>query len=308
MKSRPGQVSRAALGVVLTLAVGSCTGGGEVNSKRDALLPSSAYRMLASGQLYLLLGQPSSGNVWRVDISDRRDRRVTGNPQGYGVSWISGSSAGVVLADARSGVDELAELDGDRVVARPEGHTVTPAINDAGKVAFIQIPDVVNRVGEQTYRVAIAAADGKPARTIYGQSLPLAALAWGPYDELAVISAPGGAQPGITSELLVLSGDGEVRRRLHPGIGPISAPVWSRTAPAIAVNGYGGRSEIITPDGRERELPIGWTAGCWNPDGRHLLLLNGDRLALWSPARPDTVTTLGNLSTGPATGCAWVRP
>ena len=306
MLRRLRSTCRVILAVALLLAVASCTDRGEVRRAAGTLLPASAYQKLSGGKLYLLLGQPSSGNVWRVDISTKRDRQITHNPQGFGVSWISGSSAGVVLADARRGVDELAELHGDTVVPRPEGHTVTPAINEDGQIAFVQIPDIVNKSEPQNYRIAITSDNGIQPHSIYGQPLPLAALAWGPDRKLAFISIPEGMQPRVPPELLVLDADGQVSQRLHPRVTALSAPVWSPAAPAIAVNGSNGSSEVIFRDLREIALPAGWLAGCWNPQGTVLLLTKNDRIGLWRPTRPKGFQELGRVRTGPVTGCSWV--
>jgi hypothetical protein len=244
----------------------SCSGAGRKENPVGPL-PGSAYSVMSSGTAYLLIGKPGSGNVWQVDLKTHHSQQLTNNPSEYGISWISASSAGLAAADASTGVDNIS-IYRSRRLYNLAGYGGSPAISMAGSVAYIEVPDVVSHSGPQTWRIGVTSSSGGSTRVLYQQDQPdLGALAYGPNDDLAVISAPGphAGQPA-TTEVLVLSANGNIKKRVRPLIGDIGFLAWNDKAPGIAVGGLSGDEELINPaDSSDRRNTATVTAGNRSP-------------------------------------------
>jgi hypothetical protein len=292
---------------LVTLA--SCTERGRP-AEPDAPVPAGLASALRGETAYLLIGPPGSANVWRVDAAHPKGEQLTDNKGAFGVSWISASPAGLVLADARSSIDVVSVYRDHASQPLPAGHGGTPSVNADGQIAFVQVPDVVNRTGPQTFRISVTSTGGEPPQVRYQQATDMGALAWGPGNQLAVISAPGPRKGQGRPEVLVINGSGTVMTRLRPSIGEIGFLSWNAAAPGIAVGGMTDRSEIVTTDGRETPLPRGWRPLCWSPDGSKLLVGRDTEAGVWRPGASDRVDSLGKTGgSGPLLGCAWLtRP
>lgn len=285
---------------------------------------------MRDGSLYLLVGPPGSGNVWRLDLAAKSARQLTHNNNQDGVSWIAASPAGLVLADAATGVDVVSVYKGNK--SQPlAGHGGTPAISPSGQVAFIEVPDVVGNTGPQQWRIAVVTAPGQTPETYYEQPGPdMGALAWGPQNQLAVISAPGpradpttSAEPNVANSaspagspaaasaapaVLILDAHGKIESRITPSFAAIGFLAWSPAAPALAVGGITGQSELVdVSNGHTTALPAGWTPECWSPDGQSLVVTRGNDLGVVRIASPHSVHTVETMTPdAPVTGCSWL--
>lgn len=294
--------------VAALVVTSSCAGSGRQEAP-DGPIPDSAYSAMGNGTVYLLIGDPGSGNVWQVDLHNHRNVQLTHNRNAFGVSWLSASTAGLTLADASSGVDMVSVYRNNQA-RNLAGYGGAPAISATGAVAYIEVPDVVNQAVPQPWRIGVIPIAGGTSRVLYQQDSPdLGALAYGPDGQLAAISAPGPRNgQGSTPEVLVLSPDGTVKARVSPNIGEVGFLAWNDKAPGIAIGGLSGHSELINPtSGTQTALPNNWTPQCWSPDGTSLIVTQQDHIGIWRTAAPTRVDDLGPMPTKlPLTGCSWL--
>jgi hypothetical protein len=310
----PGLRAVAAGILALVLAVTSCTT--QHPGRQQSPIPAGLLTTLRGGTVYLLIGPPASANLWLADHAHPAGERLTANPPGLGISWASASAAGLALADARTSVDVVSSYHDHRVQPLPaaQGGSV-PAINPSGAIAYIGIPGAASGHGPDTWRVELTAAHGSPSRTLYQQPRPdLGAMAWGPDDQLAVVSSSCHG----TSQILILDSRGRVRTRLHADLASFCFLAWNTSAPGLAIGsnpglaltGTGARAEMLTTSGKQTMIPPGWLPMCWNPDGTTLLVAHGSTIGLWRPNAPAHISPLGTTGRfGPLNGCSWLpRP
>ena len=298
---------------VLVACQSSAGGSGAATTSASSSL-ALALRPLGQGSIYLVLGDPGSGAIWRVDIGQKRAQQLTHPQPQYGVSWLDASPAGLVASDASSGVDVTAVYRDGRMVP-VAGHGYTPAISPEGDVAYVFIPDIVGGTGPQEWRIMLIPQAGGPERVLYSQSAPdlntvdMVDLQWGPSNRLAVISAPGDRNgSGGTPKVLVLGADGKVEQSIQPAFGDIASIAWGGNAPGIAVAGM-TQSVLVALDGRQVAIPRTWWPMCWSPKGDALLMRrDGLHLGLWRPANPSEVEALPPLPPEMNMGgCSWLE-
>lgn len=273
--------------------------------------PTALFEKLKSGTLYVILGDPGSGAVWRVDLASGRSDQLTHPEPQYGASSLSASRAGLVLADASSGIDVVSVYRAGKSIDLA-GHGGPPVISPDGTVAYVQIPDFVNGTGPQSWRIAVMPVAGGQAHTLYEQSGPdlqavdLSSLAWGPGGRLAAVSA-GGPRNGLgTPEVLILNGNGQVETRVRPMVGEVGQVVWNPNAPGVAVAGWSGKNELIGVNGQETALLSDWTPMCWSPSGADLLVTHGLSVGVWHATTPGQVEELGSMPSTMMVGdCSW---
>src|SRR5579859_7379916 len=137
----------AAISALLTAGLLGCSGYAPQNGPGPPV-PAPTLRRLPAGIFYVLAGRPNiySANIWEITRSGQQVQ-LTHNRVGYGVSWFSASRAGVVMADASNGADELARLTAHGAQWLPAGHTrqpeiggQTPQIADDGEITYIVPP------------------------------------------------------------------------------------------------------------------------------------------------------------------------
>lgn len=276
------------------------------------VLPAGATEALGPGTLYLLLGDvPVSANVWRVDLRFGRARQLTFNPPQYGVSNFSASTAGLVLGDARSGVDNAEIMVKRRPRLLSGGVGDSPQINTFGQIVDAASAEQGVRHGPWSHdRLLYWAGPTSPYRTIY-QSPPgnLISVAWNPAGTL--ILAINGPDDEAYTRLFAVNMRGQVVQRLPTIRGPSEGLAWGRYGLAV---GYqtGRPSVVVGMSGRVlAKLPGGWIPGCWDPAGTRLLVTSRDRqrIGIWDPARPGQVRKLGLLPSGALQECSWTaRP
>jgi hypothetical protein len=302
---------RAALAGVLVLTLASCTGGRDP-ARLDSPIPPGLASALQGGTAYLLIGQPASANVWQADHAHPSGERLTANPPGLGISWLSASAAGLALADARTSVDVVSSYRDHRVQPLPAGHGAAPEISPTGTIAYIGIPGSASGHGPDTWRVELTSAYGGPSRILYQQPAPdLAPMAWGPDGQLAVVSSPCQG----TSEILILDPGGQVRDRLRAHLASFCFLAWNARAPGLAIGsnpglaltGTGAHAEMLATSGKQTMIPPGWLPMCWSPDGTTLLVAHGSAIGLWHPRAPSRISPLGSTGHyGPLNGCSWL--
>lgn len=274
------------------------TGGGNPPRAGNSLpLPEATARRLPAGVFYLLAGpNPLSCNVWEVSRSGK-ETELTHNRPNFGISSFGASRAGIVMADASTGADELVRLTAHGIVPLPGQHLGSPAINRRGEIAAVRPPGGTGTKA-YFYLVVKKSFSAQPQRT-YRQHTPLGGLAWGPHSSAATLSSPH--PPGTTgpnAKLLVVGPSGHVRV-LKTGFTNLSEVVWNERTPLLAVANWQGAGEIISLTGVRHKLPTGWWPAAWDAAGTRLLVRkNGSpgRLGLWSSQHPARVRIIGSVN------------
>jgi hypothetical protein len=245
---------------------------------------------------YLLAGpNPLSCNVWEVSKSGK-ETELTHNRVNFGISYFGASRAGIVMADASSGTDELVRLTAHGIVSLPGQHLGSPAINKRGEIAAVRPPGGTGKKA-YFYLVVKKSFGAQPQRT-YRQHAPLGGMAWGPHGSIATLSSPH--PPGTTgpnSKLIVVRPSGHTIV-LKTGFTNLSEVVWNEKTPTLAVANWHGAGETISLTGVRHKLPPGWWPAAWNAAGTRLLVRkNGSpaSLGLWSPKRPAHVAIIGAM-------------
>jgi len=183
MRSRDRQrsvvtMAAACAGLVVLTA---CSPGGVSARPASRQLPARANAALGTGTLYLLLGDVAiSANLWRIDLDTGRVRQLTFNRPQYGVSNFSASPAGLVLGDARSGVDstEIMVRGGPQLLSGGVGDS--PKISEAGQIVDVASAEQGVRHGPWSHdRLLYWASPSSAYRTMY-QVPPenLISIAW----------------------------------------------------------------------------------------------------------------------------------
>ncbi len=301
------------------LAVLAACSSGDSGAHRAVrpVLPVGATGALGKGTLYLLLGDVAiSANLWRVDLGTGRVQQLTFNPPQYGVSNFSASTAGLVLGNARSGVDEADIMVEGKPRPLSGGVGDSPQINSAGQIVDVAFAEQGVRHGPWSRdRLLYWANRASRYRAIYraqpsnylAPSSTLADLAWSPTGTM-ILAAEG---PDAYNRLFALDSRGRVVRRFVTVPGFPRGWAWGRYGLAV---GYqtGRHSVVLGATGRVlARLPGKWIPGCWNPAGTMLLVATPDRerIGIWTPGSPGHVRELGRLPGGALQECSWTaRP
>ncbi|HEX6682352.1 MAG TPA: hypothetical protein VF062_06130 [Candidatus Limnocylindrales bacterium] len=330
--------SRWGILIAAWLLAASCTSGhappSNDGSKDGTVLTGLGSAGAGSGTIWLLAGPaPQSANIFRLTLSDRRVEQVTRNAQGHGISWLSASRAGIVVADASTGADRIGVLDtgGGRVTPLQTGDELTttaytPAISPDGAIAFARAmwptgPPGGRRQASPASTSAVPGPGAKPVweivvtdpgrknLTVAHQAEPaLAAPAWGPRGGLAFIESPGVQGGDSHPKVYVLNGDRRPAGSFRAPLGKASSLLWGQNEgmPLAVTDGVGSTALLDTRDGSSRPLPNGWVGLCWNPTGDRLLVGQGSRLALVATTKPEEVIDVGRFGGGNLYGCGWI--
>ena len=202
MRSRDRQrsvvtMAAACAGLVVLTA---CSPGGVSARPASRQLPARANAALGTGTLYLLLGDVAiSANLWRIDLDTGRVRQLTFNRPQYGVSNFSASPAGLVLGDARSGVDstEIMVRGGPQLLSGGVGDS--PKISEAGQIVDVASAEQGVRHGPWSHdRLLYWASPSSAYRTMY-QVPPenLISIAWNPAGTRLLVTSRDRRRIGI---------------------------------------------------------------------------------------------------------------
>lgn len=327
--------------LVVCLLVAACTGSDPAPVGHDETseetsgprLPSLSVHGAGEGTIWLLAGpEPISANVFRIAAGTGQVRQVTSNPKGHGISWLSASKAGVVVADARTGTDRVGMLSqtgqvtpihtGDPDTTR----AFTPALAPDGTVAFARavyplesgVPMVPGSssgsVAPSPGRVApvwelvVAPPGSGPVTVVHHGDTDVAAPAWGPGMALAFVESPGTHDPGVRPQVLIQRDRSAPVVRFDVALDKVGSLAWGphEAVPLAVTDGERATVLLDLETRTQRRLPAGWVGLCWSPHGRQLLVARGADLGLVAADKPTQVVEVGRLDVGSAFGCGWV--
>lgn len=287
-------------------------GSQPVSVKRAALpIPRTVLKSLPDGTFYFTAGpNPASYNLWKASNSGQ-EVQLTHNPSGFGISSFGASASGIIMADARTGLDRLARLTRKGVAFLKDGEGSGPEINPGGQICYTVPPSGKH---QSSFELRLRKTFSSSVLIIYRRREDIAENSWGPNSSIAIIigsHAPGTIGP--KPNLIVLSRNGK-SKTISTGLGSqLSSVIWGDGAARLAVSGWNGNTEILSPAGPRVPLPSGWQPETWNPSGTRLMLfqLGGShRIGLWSLRSPHKISFSGNFSSSFQIGqVAWLaRP
>jgi hypothetical protein len=249
---------------------------------------------LPAGTIYVAAGPSAiSLNLWS-ETRGGASRELTHNPVLYGISNFSASAAGIVMADAISGTDEMERLTSRGAIPISyggQGHGDDPQISSSGEIAFVTIPyGAVNhfRIGEK--RSFGASPQWKytaPGLTALGS------LAWEPNGSIAFIDNPHEPSVGGPPPQLAETSPSGIRYLSSTHVDPRYL-VWGPRQGEFVITTWPGESlvrEVST--GSYVTVAKGWQPLCFNPSGTSMLAVDGRRVGLIEVNRANRVTPIG---------------
>lgn len=266
--------------------------------QHGAPLSAAVARRLPAGYFYFLVGSnsnPGSGNLWQVTRSGQQ-KQLTHNKPGYGISSFGASPAGIVMADAARGDDQIARVTRKGVQflkGRMRGSD--PGISNTGAI-FYDTPPLGK--GQPDFELITRKSFTAPPRVLYRQASSMISASWGPGRKIAVLS---GTHPPHTTggrpRLLIVSPQGVAKIR-PDGVGAsLSNATWGPNVANIAITTWAG-SGVVLERGHKVKLPARWFPASWNEAGTKLLVFKMGTpasIGVWSPAKPHTVQWIGAL-------------
>lgn len=305
---RRRQLPTAVVALVSALVLAACQGQGpRAGSAETAGAPAPAIGLWVErapsleGALYLLSGPDLySGNVLEARLPAGDLRPLTANPPSFGISALSASDAGLAVATAENGSDQLRLLARGHSALWGKASASIPSIDGRGRVLAAR--------GTDTGYAIDLYVPGRSRRTLLPNDRDSPAVVWGPRASVLIAQpTEGGARGGSFVE------ERDTRGRLIRREGPLEdyvsllANPYPDRQPVTAVRPGTSASGFVLSDDLTRTIPIpsDWDIGCWNPSGTALLVTKGTSVGLWRPGRPRQVTVVG-ASTVPIFDCAWL--
>ena len=301
---------RGLLAAVLAVGLAGCRAGPGAEPSPDPTRPAAPRTLwqgeapALGGTLYVLTGpEPYSANVVQVALPSGATRQLTHNPQAYGISSFSASRAGIALATAENGWDQLRVIAAGQSAMRGDEGESVPSIDARGRV-------LAARPSDTGYAIDLY-LPGKPRRVLVPNDRRNPAAVWGPGGTV-LVAAPGERGVAGPTRIEVRDDRGRlVRDAGRPGgyFGLLANPYPDRqpvtgVRPGREHGGFVFAADLATAV----EVPRGWQVGCWRPDGAELLVVRGNTVGLWRPAHPDDVDTIATTSV-PVYACQWLdRP
>lgn len=271
-------------------------------------IPKSVLKSLPGGTFYFTAGpNPASYNLWEASNSGQ-EAQLTHNPGGFGISSFGASASGIVMADASNGLDRLARLTRKGVVFLKDGEGSGPEITPRGQICYT-VP--LSGKHQPSFELMLRKTFSSPARVIYRTREDIAGNAWGRKNSITILV--GGHAPGTVGpkpKLLILTRNGKTKA-VGTGLGSqLSSVIWGVGQARLAVSGWNGDTEILSPTGSRVSLPSGWQPETWNPNGTRLMLFEpgrSHRIGLWSLRSPHKISSIGDLSSRVQIGqIAWL--
>ena len=309
-------VKRILLGSAALLLSAGCSSSATAASSARATgssaglpLSRAVAERLPAGVFYVLAGtDPASYNLWQVSNTGE-EIRLTHNTTSLGISYFGASKAGIVMADAASGSDELAPLTSKGAVFLKNGNGSAPQINSAGEICYSVT--TYDKKGNTTgFDLLTKKSFSAPGRVIYRQKEAITGNFWGPDQSIAVLS--GSHYPGTNgpiAKVFTISKSGKIatiKTGLDSTLGSIT---WNEDGGGIGVASWADKGEVIYSGSRRYTLPAGWSPATWNTTGTQLLAWGpgSGQIGLWSPARPHSIEVIGSLPKGVTIGeFAWL--
>lgn len=301
MASGPARRVAVAGAVVLAFALSACgarPSGTEGTSTTSS--PAATTAMVSSlvltgaklpkGVFYVLAGPDAySQNVWM--ITGHHQAQLTHNRRQYGISALSASRSGVVVADASSGYDEIGRLVDGKVRSIPGGHASVPMITSSGSVYFV-VP------GSMTFAIERDASFTSRPRVVYRQKESIGPVQIGPQGRVAFLSNPHPPGYGSGTRQVRWVVGTQQSRAVPSGVSDPSSLVWSHNAIGTAVDSYTVRGAVREGNGRKWSIPKGWKVLTWSPSGKTLLLHNATELGQWAPGKAQWVKVIAIIRRG----------
>jgi hypothetical protein len=307
------RLALAAAGALAAAALAGCWGQGSAlpappDGGRQVVtaawpLQASAMRHLPPGVIYLLTGSAPPGlQLWAVSAAGGQ-QQLTHSPPGSGISDFGVSAAGIVLAGAQGGVDNLARWSGHGPVwFHPAGHPgafvhgQAPDISGDGSIVYETPPPGAGGPGKSFAFWTLRSFTGHP-RLLYRHRFDPGDPVFGPHGQLAIVG----------HKRALIFGHGRLTRRFRTGAALGNPPAWNAHAPALAVDYAHRPATLYYPSGRRLRLPAGWHVLSWNPAGTALLVQMPPQLGSWSPKAPHRVTVIGSTTPHfPVTAARWL--
>ncbi len=298
----------AALAAAALVGTAGCAGSSSP-PVRPSTSPATATPLWVSGTtrlpgtLYVLAGPKDiSANVYEVSGAGQALRAMTANPPDYGISQFAASSAGVAVATAERGFDQLRIL--DSASSKPtEAAASAPSINARGEVLVAR--PTKNSYVIDRYRIRGAKT---PTASVY---LPAEAhqstAVWGAGGTVVTARRTEAGLGGPT-EIGVRSASGGVLRTtvLHGMYVDLLSNPYPDRQPitGFRTDSAGGGAVFGADLMIVGTVPAPWSVGCWNPSGSALLVSQGRKVGLWHP-RTGRITIVGEAQVR-IRGCAWL--
>lgn len=297
------------LTLVSTIACSAAPPVREVPARTGGASSDASPSAGAGRPIYLLVGNQSySANVFRWRLGATSGRQVTHNKSGYGISSISGSKAGVVVADAATGADHLAKLRGGKLVSIKlpgQSRIGAPQISSTGALVFQGVRFLKD--GSYLYTVAVRNnVSSGPVRNLIVRKAPFTSATWtNVAGRIAVLnSRPRHKQFSIE----IMNSSGKKLRSIAGNAGSFvfDMSVSPMSPIASLTNGEGHSVLVNLRTSRVRPIAAGWSALCWRPNGKDVLAINGSELGLVSPRQPRrSPRVVGHFAGANIYGCAW---
>lgn len=296
------------LAAVIIIGLTGCRSGpagDRVDADAEPAAPGTLWEGAApdlAGTLYVLTGpEPYSANLLEVSLPSGPPRQLTRNPQAYGISSFSASRAGIALATAENGWDQLRVIAAGTSALWGDDGASVPSIDQRGRVLAARPSDT--GVGIDLYE------PGRGRRELLPDDPRDPAAVWGPAGSV-LVAAPGERGVAGPTRIEVRDDRGRlVRDAGRPGgyFGLLANPYPDRqpvtgVRPGREHGGFVLAADLATAV----EVPRGWQIGCWSPRGTELLVVRGRTVGLWRQARPGEVESIGTSSV-PVLACSWVQ-
>jgi hypothetical protein len=263
-------------------------------SAADIPIPLSVAKLFPAGVFYFQAGvNYASFNIWRMSPGGQ-EVRLTENIHNFGISAFAVSDAGIVMADAANGSDELARLTSEGTDYLKEGAGSGPYINASGEIAY-QVSTYGKSGNVTGLDLMVKKSFSGQARVLYRAKAVLMDTAWGPDDSIAVMTQshyPG--TPGPDPEVIIIDKSGKITTVKNDLKQDIGALVWNEQNGGLVPWSHEG--EVIYSATRRYMLPTGWLPATWNPAGTQLLVQKaGTEFGLWTPSRPHVIQVIGSI-------------
>lgn len=306
------QLPTLVLALASVLALAACQGQGPLAGPGDTVDAVASggveppglwdgQSLLLEGALYVLSGPDAySADVLEARLPGGELRRLTANPRGFGISALSASDAGIALASAENGSDQLRVLAGGRSALWGRQSAMGPSIDGRGRVLAAR--------GTDTGSATDVYVPGRPRRELLPNDPRDPAAVWGRHGTV-LVAAPTQPGPGVATRLQERDVQGRLVRDLGRPGGRFSllANPYPDRQPVTALRPGMHATGFVLTDDLKRTIPVpsDWDIGCWNPHGTALLVTKGTSVGLWRPGRPRQVTVVG-ASAVPIFDCAWL--